>query len=205
MDLDKKFFRHFNKFLKHFNLWVLLAISLVSIGICALSLRHNNQTALNLRDKVIQADKDNADVETPLRDLRIYIYSHMNTNLASGPNAIRPPIQLKYRYERLLKAKQSQSSGKTSKIYTAAQAYCEAKFPIGLSGSGRIPCIQQYITSHGASQPNIPEDLYKFDFISPLWSPDLAGWSLLVATVFFALFVIKFVMDRWVRAELRDL
>ncbi len=203
--MDKKFFRHFNKVLKHINLWIFLVIAVVSGVTFLLSMRNNNLTALRLRDKVSQVDKDNGDVEAALRELRTYIYGHMNTNLSSGANAIKPPIQLKYRYERLLEAQQQKVSQENAKIYSDAQIECEKQFPKGLSGSGRIPCVTQYIASRGVAQEPIQDSLYKFDFVSPTWSPDLAGWSLVVASISFALFVIRFGMERWVKAELRDL
>ena len=51
----------------------------------------------------------------------------MNTNLSSGGNAIKPPIQLKYTYERLLATEQAKTAASNSKIYTEAQAYCQLK------------------------------------------------------------------------------
>jgi hypothetical protein len=33
----------------------------------------------------------------------------------------------------------------TQKVYTDAQNYCERLFPTGLSGSGRVPCIEDYV------------------------------------------------------------
>ena len=203
--MDKKFFKRFYSRIKHINLWLLLVVSLVSGVVCVFSLRNNNIQALALRDKVSQVDKDNGDVEAALRELRSYVYAHMNTNLSSGPNAIRPPIQLKYRYERLLEAEQQKVSTESAKIYSDAQAECEKQFPKGLSGSGRIPCVTEYIASRGIKQQPVEDSLYKFDFVSPTWSPDLAGWSLVVASISFALFVIRFGMERWIRAELRDL
>jgi hypothetical protein len=203
--MDKQFFKQAYARLRHINLWVLLIVAVVSSVVCVFSLRHNNFTALKLRDRVNQVDKDNGDIESALRQLREYVYSHMNTNLSSGPNAIKPPVQLKYRYERLLQAQQAKVSVQNSQIYSAAQAECEKQFPKGLSGSGRIPCVTAYITSHGVTQEPIDSSLYKFDFVSPTWTPDLAGWSLVVASLAFALFVIRFGLERWMKAELRDL
>lgn len=203
--MDKKFFKHLYKTTRHVNMFFFLAVAIVSGVICVMSLRNNNVTALQLRDKVNQVDKDNGDVEKALRDLRTYMYGHMNTSLSTGPNAIKPPIQLKYRYERLLQAQQDKVSVENAKIYSEAQTECEKQFPKGLSGSGRIPCVTQYITSHGISQDPIEDSVYKFDFVSPMWSPDLAGWSLIVASAFFALFTLRFIMERWMKAELRDL
>lgn len=205
MDLNKSFFRRFARILKPINLWVFLVIAIVSGVVCVLALRDNNYKALALRDTVIQVDKDNGDIEAALRELRTFVYGHMNTNLAAGDNAIKPPIQLKYRYERLLEAQQQDAKRQSDQIYSEAQAECEKKFPSGLRNSGRIPCITEYISNKGIQQTPIPASLYKFDFVSPIWSPDMAGWSLVVASVSFALFVIRFGMGRWVRAELRDL
>ena len=61
------------------------------------------------------------------------------------------------------------------------------------------------MASRGIEQKNIPDSLYKFDFVSPTWSPDLAGWSLLVAIVSGTFLVLRFLLDRWAKAELRDL
>lgn len=185
--------------------WVFFVIALCSAATCIFALRHNNITALNLRDTVNQVDKDNGDVETALRNLREYMYGHMNTSLTTGDNAIKPPIQLKYRYERLLETQNQQAGQQNDKIYTDAQVECEKQFPKGLSGSGRIPCIKDYIASHGIKQQPIPDALYKFDFVSPLWSPDLAGWSMLVAALSFILFLFRSALDRWIKVDLHDL
>lgn len=203
--MDKKFFRHWYKTLRQVNAWLLLVVAVVSAVVCVLALRNNNITALALRDKVNQVDKNNGDVDAALQELRKYVFSHMNTNLSSGPNAIKPPVQLKYRYERLLQAQQEQVSTQNAQIYSDAQAECEKQFPKGLSGSGRIPCVTAYITSRGVTQDPIDSSQYKFDFVTPVWTPDLAGWSLVVASLAFALFVIRLVLERWMKAELRDL
>ena len=203
--MDKKFFRHFNRILQSVNVWIFLVVAIISGVVAIYALRDNNLTAIELRDKVVQVDKDNGDVESALRDLREYIYSHMNTNLSSGTNSISQPVQLKYRYERLVKAEQQKLSVENAKIYSEAQAVCEQRFPIGLSGSGRIPCITEYVSSKGIEQKDIPEELYKFDFVSPFWSPDLAGWSLVISSVSLALFVIRFGLEKYVQRELRDL
>ncbi|MDQ5885921.1 MAG: hypothetical protein QG628_318 [Patescibacteria group bacterium] len=202
--MDKKFYQHFSKFLHSFNVMIPLTIAIVASIVCVFALRANNLKALELRDNVVAVDKQNGDIEAALRELRTFVYGHMNTNLSSGPNAIKPPIQLKYRYERLVTAEQDRLSAENSKVYTQAQAICEQRFPKGLSGSGRIPCITEYVASQGVKQNTIPDSLYKFDFVSPSWSPDLAGWSLVIASVAFAVFVVQLILDRWVKAELRD-
>jgi hypothetical protein len=176
--------------------WYFLAAFLVSGIVALVALRQNNLTALRLRDEVLQVDQQNGDVEAALRKLRTYVYGHMNANLAS-PNGVYPPIQLKYRYERLLAAEKDQVSAANTQIYNDAQKYCEQAVPQGLSGRGRVPCIQEYVDSHGLKEQPIPDALYKFDFASPVWSPDLAGWSLVLTIVFGLLFLIRFGLERW--------
>ena len=183
--------------------WYFLVVAvicgLISIG----ALRQNNLHMVQLRNQVYQADKDNGDIEAALRNLRQYVYAHMNTDLASGPNAIKPPIQLKYTYQRLQQAAQQGSqSANNDTIYTDAQTYCQQAFPHGLSGSGRIPCIQQYVSSHKLKQAQaVDASLYQFDFVSARWSPDLAGWSLVATTIFSMLFVGFYVSERWFQSQ----
>lgn len=152
-------------------------------GIMALyGLRHNNLTMIKLRQAVYSADKNNGDVETALRNLREYVYGHMNTDLSSGGNSIKPPIQLKYRYERLLAAQKQATTATNDSIYTQAQAYCEQQNSAAFSGRTRVPCIQDYVSTHGGViETPIEDSLYKFDFVSPSWSPDLAGWSIVAS------------------------
>jgi hypothetical protein len=80
---------------------------------------------IQLREKVYEADKSNGDVNTALNNLRRYVYGHMNTNLSSGGNAIKPPIQLKYSYERLQATEQKRVDNANSNVYTQAQLYCQ--------------------------------------------------------------------------------
>jgi len=201
--MNKRRLHHLWTRLRPISYWYFLALFIIGAVISVSALRNNNLTMIKLRDAVITADEQNGDTETALRNLREYVYSHMNTNLASGPDAIKPPVQLKYRYERLVAAEKARVAASNSQIYTEAQAFCEQQFPAGLSGGGRVPCIEQYVTRSGVTEQPIPEGLYKFDFVSPWWSPDLAGWSLVASTLFLLLFLFRFGLERWVRSELR--
>jgi hypothetical protein len=164
-------------------LTALIITSLVSV----LALRHNNQHMIKLRSTVYEADRTNGDVEKALDNLRSYVYG----------NPIKPPIQLKYTYERLQSA--AEQGANTTGLYTEAENYCEQVIPGSVSfyGAGRIGCVQQYILSHGGkSAPKTPAALYEFDFVSPAWSPDLAGWTLVLNVLILLLLVTKFTADR---------
>lgn len=167
----------------------LLLVAVLSTGlISVLALRHNNQTMVELRTAVYTADKNNADIDGALNKLRDYVYGHMNTDLSSGNNNIKPPIQLKYTYDRLSQGQENQLQVDNSKVFTDAQAYCQAVGDAGFDTA----CVQNFVVNHGGAQTaSVPAGLYQFDFISPTWSPDLAGWGLL-ATILLALaFVIR--------------
>ena len=99
--LNKRNLHHQYKKIKVFKPWYFLAIAGVFLIIGVVGLRQNSFRAVELRDAVYAADEKNGDVEGALRELREYVYSHMNTNLSSGNFSIKPPIQLKHRYEDL--------------------------------------------------------------------------------------------------------
>lgn len=160
---------------------VFLMLFIISGVVAVYGLRHNNQTMVKLRSEVYATDQAGGDVNGVLNKLREYVYGHMNTDLSSGGNAIKPPIQLKYTYERLLEAQQQTAAVANSQIYTEAQTYCQTQNPTGFYGAERVPCVQDYVTSHGVKTAFIATGLYQFDFVSPTWSPDLAGWSLVVS------------------------
>lgn len=185
--------------------WYFLAAAVISGSVCVYSLRSNNLTMVRLRADVFVADKANGDVESALKNLREYVYAHMNTNLDSG-TSVRPPIQLKYTYDRLVQAQKDQAGLSSDQVYTDAQNYCQQQIPQGFSGRGRVPCITQYVSTHGAAaaQQLIPTSLYQFDFVSPAWTPDLAGWSMVITIVLLGLFGARYGLDRWLKAELRD-
>jgi hypothetical protein len=175
---------------------LLLALFLISAVVTLVALRHNNETMIALRGDLYVADKDNGDVNTALNNLRQYVYSHMNTNLSSGGDAIKPPIQLKYTYQRLQAASQAGVNAANSQIYTDAEYYCQQQDPTDFSGHNRVPCVTAYVTSHGTTAKAIPVALYEFDFVSPSWSPDFAGWNLVLSILLFIGMVFSYLVMR---------
>jgi hypothetical protein len=195
--MNKRYLHHVWTKVRAIKPWYFLAIAVISTAVCVLALRANNQHMIKLRSAVYAADKANGDVSGTLRDLQAYVTAHMNTSLSSGPNAVYPPIQLKYTYDRLVQAQEVGQNG--GALYTEAQHYCEQQDSTDFSGHNRVPCIEQYVQSHGGTQTpaNVPSSLYEFSFLSPRWSPDLAGWSILVAAASWTLLVASFAIGRW--------
>lgn len=177
--------------------WYFLIITLVSGVICVFALRANNEHMIKLRAAVYTADQQNTNVEAALRQLQAYVTTHMNTNLNAGSNAVYPPVQLKYTYERLVKAQSDQIAQSNAQLYSAAQAACEQQNSTDFSGRNRVPCIEQYVLAHNpANTTPIPDALYKFAFTTPKWSPDLAGWSMVVTALSGLVFVLSFAINR---------
>lgn len=194
--MDEKALHHFWRKIKPIKTWYLLLAFLVCAGLTAISLRQNYQTMVDLRVDVYAADQSGQDVEKALQDLRAHVNAHMNTSLTGGAEGIYPPIHLKYTYERLVQAEQERVNIVNSRVYTDAQAHCERLHPGSFSGGPRVPCIEQYVKDHGTTAQTIPDALYKFDFASPRWSADLAGWLLVFSGMLLVLTVARFFLGR---------
>ena len=197
--MNKKQLHHLWTRVRHIKPWYFLIIAIVSTVVCVGALRANNEHMVKLRDAVYTADQSNTDVQGALQKLQAYVTSHMNTTLSAGNSAVYPPIQLKYTYQRLLQAESDVAAQANSQLYTDAQSYCQGQIPTGFSGRTRVPCIEQYVESHDTQLPVIPTALYEFDFVSPSWSPDLAGWTELAAIISGLLAVVTFIFRSLLR------
>jgi len=177
--------------------WYFLILAVLSAVVCIFALRLNNENMIKLRDAVYAADKNDSDVTLTLQKLQAYVTSNMNTNLSDGNGTVYPPIQLKYTYQRLLNSESAAVLNSNAGVYTDAQNYCQSQIPNAFSGRTRVPCVEQYVESHDNSLPTIPDSLYKFDFVSPTWSPDLAGWSMVTAIISAILFAVTFICGKF--------
>lgn len=190
----KKRLHHLWTTIRPIRVGYLMVVFVCLLSLSVFALRHNNQRMLELRQAVFVADEQDGDVEGALRELRKYVYAHMNTGLDTGKTAVYPPIQLKHTYTRLLEAQQMSVKQANQQIYTEAQAHCEKLHPESYSGGPRVPCIRDYIASKGVHITPIPDSLYKFDFVSPKWSPDLAGWGIVVTSIVLILLLARILM-----------
>lgn len=195
--MDKKSSQYQYTKTRNFRAWPLLVVSLVCLMVGVYGLRQNNLEMVRLRQAVIEADEKNEDVEQALYNLRSYVYTHMNTNLASGDFAIKPPIQLKYQYERLASQEAKRVKTQNKSIQAKGEAICARKHPGAGFNSPRVACIADYMKIHAVTESSVPSELYKFDFISPRWSPDLAGLALLGSVIFFILFILRLIVIWW--------
>ena len=184
-------------FVKKIKARYLLVLTLLFLVISLFALRANYEQMVSLRNALYSADKNNGNVSLVLNNLQKYVTSHMNTNLSTGNGSIYPPIQLEYTYQRLQDQLSQQASSLNTNIYTQAEDYCQAKIPTGFSGRYRISCVEQYINTHGLESQQIPKSLYEFDFVTPFWSPDFAGWMTLITAIFGVLFILRILINFW--------
>ncbi len=174
----------------------LLIPTIIFFGLSVYGLRDNNFKMIELRQAVITADEQNGDVETALQNLRGHVHGHMNTNLNSGNFAIKPPIQLKGRYERLMKSEEARIKSLNEEVTRQAEAQCGSQFPGQGFNAPRVSCIQDYVARNASQTNDIAQDLYKFDFVSPRWSPDLAGISIVLGALFGLASIIRLALAK---------
>lgn len=190
------------RYLRRVHPWYFLLVAIIAGVISLFALRQNNLQMVQLREAVYAADKagDHATIEASLYNLRAYVYAHMNTSLTSGTNAVHPPIQLQYTYERAQAAQQSQLGQNNAGLYHEAQQACAAEQ--ASTGAEAIACIESYVSSRGIQLASVPDGMYKFDFVSAKWSPDLAGWSLVVAASSLIVFALLASYRWWAKRNL---
>jgi hypothetical protein len=186
---------------KKFNLRILIALFVLFVCLSIYGLRQNNINMINLKNQLMTADKDNGNVNGDLNKLRTYIYNHMNTSPSSS-DGIYPPIQLKYTYQRLLAQAQSAITTQNTAQYNQAVAYCNSIEPNATADEDSLrqlaTCEEQHYIAQPLASAYVSPALYEFDFISPLWSPDLAGYSILISIALLIAIAAIFILEKFI-------
>lgn len=194
MDIDKGKLHHWWRQLTRVKTWHLLLVFVVLATSSVFLLRNNNLQMVERRRAVLQTDQEGGDVEKALQDLRNYMAAHMNTRMGE-------PIQLKHTYERIAQdrfAKAAESGGAANAAaYQQAQAEC--------ARSNTVAYAQCVIDRTGNLAPGanpivnveLPDvAMFSYIFYSPTWSPDLAGFVLLLATFTLLIIIVRVVAER---------
>jgi hypothetical protein len=142
-------------------------------------LRQNNLKMVELRNAVIAADERGTGVKESIEALNQHVFKHMNTKIVR-------PIELIHTYNRQTKAaiEGSRQIG-SPEAYNQATQLCQSR---GIPASSLAQCAIDYLVGTGqATGQNAPElpdkNLFIYSFASPRWTPDLAGWSVLLTGV----------------------
>ena len=184
------------------NLSLLLTIGFVlgSAFFSLYSLRANNLRMQELRADIFTSDANGQSrevLESKIKRLRNYIKNHMNTGIQTdADNTETAPIQLAYLYYRDTVA---QWEGRIALVedinptlpeyFVLAQETCSR-----IDISERLNCLLEE-TNDLTAMPDAPnlavEDYIYTDFVSPSWSWDQAGISILTFGMSVFIFVLR--------------
>lgn len=189
---DKRQVRRSIRQLQHVKTWQLFILLILCIFVAATFLRLNNIGMVQRREAVLQADEagDQQAIQGRLYDLQRYVTAHMNADMGT--------IYLENQYKRDSQAVIDAASGDgaNGNIFKQAQEVCAPKYAnLGHYSLAYQQCVIDQLNSHpsGAeltSSLQLPKaDAYRHSYVSPLWSPDFAGFSV-VACVLIVLAII---------------
>lgn len=163
--------------------WQLCIVLLLAGFIAATFLRLNNIEMVQRRDAVMSADKsgDKEAMKNRLIELQHYVAAHMNADMGI--------IYLENQYKRDSEAANvaaAAESGQRGNIHKKAQEICAPRHAsLGPYSQAYQQCIITELDKHPqgsqlTSQLKLPKaDTYRHSFVSPLWSPDFAGFAVL--------------------------
>ena len=201
MAIDKKKTKFRIKRLSQIKTWQLVILLIMSGFISATFLRLNNVGMVERRESVEHADKagDIVNLQQRLYDLQRYVSTHMNAD----PGKIALDHTYKQMYDRKLKEFEEEIKNQSNNdTVSKVRAVCDARARQG--GYGRattqadpryVSCINEEWEKYPAAkvanlQFEAPStEPYYHTFVSPIWSADYAGWSLLV-TIFIAMIIV---------------
>lgn len=219
--MGKRLFQSTLKKFHQLKVWQLVILLILTLFIIATALRLNNVGMIRRREAVISADT-NGDREKALKatqDLANYAYSHMNSGgivFVEGEGwKVEQNVRVIWEkiYEADYRKVMDESSAKMANnpngnIYKKTAEICD---PIN-TGYNRayFDCFwnelqkysgEDYISNADVEIPNPSE--YTFTFISPLWTPDLAGWTIVVAVLIIVLIISKLIFEGILRLMLK--
>ena len=200
---DKRRIKQGIHWLQHIKTWQLLLVLVVMLLVAATFLRLNNIGMVERRTAVINADKqgDSEITKARLFDLQRYSTAHMNAD--SGI------VYLAEQYQRDTQAVIAAASVNNSadNINTKADAACKAQFA-GYS-QAYVQCFAAELAKYpsGSNAPDkavLPNPaLYSHSFSSPLWSPDFAGFTLIICVGITVVIIARLLSLLLLRAMLR--
>jgi len=180
--------------LQYVKTWQLVVLLVLFGFLAATFLRLNNIGMVQRRDAVLEADRhgDPEQIKSRLFDLQRYVTSHMNTNMGT--------IYLENQYNRDSQQIINNAGGGSNpngNIYKKAQDVCAPRFTS--YSQAYLQCTIDYLERYGPadeikSTVKLPKaSAYSHSFVSPIWSPDFAGWTVLICLFIVFMIVARFI------------
>lgn len=193
--VDKKQVKINIKRLQRIKTWQLVILLILAGFMSATFLRLNNIGLVERRAAVLDADSvgDNQITQSRLYDLQRYVSAHMNTDMGKG-------VYLESAYKRDVQTAYTQASNNNNpngNIYKKVQEVCMPQFSYW--SFAYLQCTTDELAKYPASgnlidSIKLPKaDAYLHVFSSPLWSPDFAGWSVLVCVVILIMIIVRLI------------
>lgn len=191
---DTRQIKHNIKVLQRVKTWQLLILLILVGFLAATFLRLNNIGMIQRRDAVLAADKagDTEAIQSRLYDLQRYSAAHMNSDTSV--------FYLEQQYRRdAQKAVDaaSDTDNPNGNINAKAEAVCRPQYTVW--STAYVQCFTDELSKYPPSPDptqnvTLPStSLYRYSFISPLWSADFAGLSVLVCGIIILLIIMRLV------------
>lgn len=191
---DKRNIRKNLKRIETVKTWQLVILLILSLFIAATFLRLNNTGMISRRNAIEGIDKsgDVQDTASRIYDIQRYAASHMNADTGV--------FYLQGQYDRDVKAAVAAGSGDAStggnSPQAKADAICNPNLQIHGYSLAYQNCMLEQLDKQGQvvdpASITLPNPaLYRYSFTSPLWSPDFAGWSVVVSLLLMLTIVIR--------------
>lgn len=192
------------KGLQRVKTWQLIVLLVFAAFLTATFLRLNNIGMVERRAAVMSADEagDTEVLTSRLYDLQQYVTRHMNTDLGQG-------VYLEESYRRDSQAAldaASSDSNPNGNIYQLAQEVCAPRF--STYSTAYLECTTSELAKYPAASELVdavalpPVNTYLHSFVSPVWSPDFAGFSLLVCVILVLVIIVRIISLAVLRALL---
>jgi len=183
--INKRQVKHSIYQLQRIKTWQLVVVFVLFGFFTVTLLRLNNIGMVQRREAVKSADEvgDSKVTQNRLYDLQRYVSGHMNTDMGSG-------VTLEKTYLRDYKKAEDTAAAKSDSgnIYKKAQEVCAPRFRNW--SMAYVQCtaseLAKYPSGSDLNSFQKPDPkLYHYSFVSPSWSPDFAGFSVLISVVIF--------------------
>ncbi|MBR3204329.1 hypothetical protein IKF81_01440 [Candidatus Saccharibacteria bacterium] len=224
----KKNTRPLKRFLGHVKLaktWQLLLIFLLFIFLSATALRIDHVRMASLRSEVLEADQEgNSELlAKKLSELQKFTLNHIVVNVVddNGDKKVEFGTGVFYLEQSYIKdattamekaaGTEVDDSNPNGNIYAAASAICRPKAIANgwaWNSPGYLNCFTEELAKYPAdtienatATAAVPStELYRREFVSPVWTPCLAGFLILITVVLGVVIFIRFLI--WLILEI---
>lgn len=179
---------------RHFKTWQIFCLLIFFVLLGIYGLRLNNLKMVELRNQVLVADETGNNLSEALENLNKHVFNHMNTEIVR-------PIELVHTYDRQAQTiiKASTQTVKNRDLYAEAARHCGSAN--GIFSESTVACTTNYIEAEAKKagfgelpKINLPDkNRFIYSYASPLWTPDLAGISILISLILAVWFVLRII------------